>query len=142
MDKISGTHTAFRVDLGDKLACAGYTSCRIKYLDAAIETTGVTIKLTQLNSKDILFVNARLGQSSIDTSGLNSTLGYLKLSKVNASSSSTSGATHHARTPAMCVTDCLIPHGMVDFSLTGQDYSAVSASGIEGVSVVLQIEYF
>ncbi len=141
-DKISGTATAFTVDLGDRLACRGYSKCKLKFLDAGIETTGATVKLIQLNSKDMLFVNARMGQSSVDTKGLDATIGYLKLAKTNSSTSSTSGATHHARTPALCETECNIPRGLVDFSVTTHDYGVLSTTGIANVSIIIQLEYF
>lgn len=140
-DRISGTTTAFRVDLGDRLACSGYSSCKVKYLDAAIETTGQTIKLTQLNSKDMLFVNARMGQSSVDTKGLDATIGYIKLAKANGSTGSTSGSTHQTRTPATCETECNIPRGLVDFSITTHDYGVLSTAGIANISIVIQLEY-
>ena len=144
-DKISGGITDFTVALGDTLAYGNARSCYLKFIDTAIETTSPTGSegiAPEFNSKDLYFVCAGLGQTSVDTNGRGDILGYIKTNKGGASTSTQSaGSISQALAPNDIYTECNIPRGNVNFKLLFSDLVPIPDTNLDSVTIILQIFY-
>jgi len=144
-DKLSGTITDFNIDIGNNLQCDNYTDCFIKFVDCALETTatsGANGKTPQLDSKDIYFVHSNLGQSSWDSGGHSTVLGYVKQNRAgNATGTTGAGSVHQALTPGSCVVSAPIPKGIVNFSIKSGNWVTLPVTSLTSCTIILQILY-
>lgn len=136
-DRVSGNSTDFTVNVGQSLACDGYDSCYVRFIDAAIESSS---SLTQFSHKDIYTVHGNLGQRAYDSGGGNDVLGYVK---IHRNSTVQSGSVHQALTPnAGIYTECRVPSGILNFKLKGAGWLTVPATAITSTTIVMQMFYF
>ena len=144
-DKIAGGVTDFTVALGDTLAYGNARSCYIKFIDAAIETSyasGTQAIAPVFNSKDLYFVCAGLGQTSVDTGGRGDILGYVKVNRTGVGNSgSSAGAVSQALTPNDVYTEAPVPRGNVNFKILDPDFNSIATTNLDSVTIILQIFY-
>ena len=145
-DKLNGTTTDFNIDIGNNLECDNYTDCFVKFVDCALETTatsGSNAKLDQLDGKDIIFVHSSLGQSSWDSGGNSTVIGYVKQNRAGNSTGATgAGSIHQALTPGSCVVSAPVPKGIINFSITsGDSWTTLIPTNIKNTTIILQILY-
>jgi len=134
-DRVSGTDFQFRYNFGDNLVNGNYDTCRLKFLDLNIETTGVTAVTDGLASMGTLYCSAQLGQDSL----VHNIIGY---TKYNLGMATGGGNFYELKTPNPITHIIPVIKGIVEFKLLDEDFEVMTGANVNGVTFIFQIEFF
>ena len=131
-DKLSGTDFQFRYNFGNNLVNGNYDTCRLKFIDMNIETTGVNSTTDGLASMGTLYCSAQLGQDT----NIHNIIGYSKYYQGR------DNGYYQLLTPNPIVHVIPAIKGIVEFKLLDEDFELMTGANVNGVSFILQIEFF
>ena len=131
-DRVSGTDFQFRYNFGDNLVNGNYDTCRLKFLDLNIETTGVNATTDGLASMGTLYCSAQLGQDSL----AHDIIGYNKYYQGRAD------GYYRLLTPNPITHIIPVIKGIVEFKLLDEDFEVMTGANVNGVTFIFQIEFF